>query len=331
VKGYRRTLLWFVGSLLAAAFLNACGGGASDSSQRPVARHSLGIPLFKGVKSGELEVALTSYGGKGHDNLLVSLVGFFVGASGGAVPEVDFGAQATGGWRGEPVDFETALIATDDRAVLTYDGDTFETDPHTFKMLQASFGEALGSRSSADFAACLEAVGDIDLKRLAATPTNPVHSTARDGTELSTISAQLKIHNLIEALHQVQSDPGCNAQLRAAGSIENLLAGVEIELERAKRADVKLSLDKNGILRELRIHQPIASPGEGATDAEFVFRLDSVNEVAELPPCHGERALDALFEKLGFNPLEQIERGDAEGLIGLLKGIFGQSGQEGRA
>lgn len=313
----------FVVSLLAAAFLTACGE-AGDRSRSSAARQGLGIPAFKGVKSGELEVALRSYGGDAHDNLSVLLVGTFLGAGGGGLPQVDFGAEATGGWEGKPIDFETALIATRDRAVLTYDTDTFETDRHTFKLLQASFGGALGSGSAADFAVCLEAVGDIDLGRLAGKATSPVQSTARDGTEVSTVTAPLKAHNLIKALHQVQSNPGCHAQLRAAGSIENVLAGVEAELERPGRAEVGLSSDKNGILRELRIHKALVS-GEGATDAEFVLRLSSVNEIAELPPCHGERTLDALLEKLGFNPLGPIEKGEAEGLVGLLRGIFGRS------
>jgi hypothetical protein len=327
----RRTASVFAGSLLAAAILTACGKGAGDDSGRNDAQPSIGIPIFRGVESGEIEAQLSSYGGGAQDPLYMRVLGVFIGADRGMLPQVDFGAEANGEWRGESVNFNTALIVTNDRAVLTFEGDTFETDRQAFETLQASFGRALGNGSPADFAACLEAAGEINPGRVASKLTRPIHGTALDETEVSIVSAQLKIHGLIEALQQIQADPGCETQLRAAGSFEGLLAGVEAELEQAKGVEARLALDENGILRELSVHVALASRKGSASDAEFLIRLSNVNEIRDLPPCYGEQSLAALFEKLGFNPMETIERGESEGLIGLLRGIFGSVGETSRA
>lgn len=310
----------------------ACGQEKTRESESSSSSPALvGVPGLQNVESGELEVLLNVAGSREHD-LYMRVLGTFLGVGSETLPQVDFGAEVSGELRDNPVDISTALISTDDRAVLTYEGDTFETTPHMFDALRRSFGDALGSGSAADLAACLEVAGQIPLSQLAGGPAHPVRTTRLKGSTESTISAELKVQGMIEALHQFEQDPGCGAQLRVADSLRNALSAVEKELEReADAAEARLTLDENGTWRELWVHMGLGPQGQDAPEAEFVLRLNKVNEIAKLPPCRGERPLAALFRKLGFNPLESIESGDAEGVLGLLEGIYGQSAEARRA
>ena len=330
MKSPRLTLKLWVGALLAIATACAsCGGGAEEAGGDRL-RRPLAIPVLDQVRSGELELTLSFENPEDQERLDMRLLGTFLGAGGEGLPLVDFAAEANGTNRGEEVDFDTALIATRDRAVLTYDGETYETDRRAFEALEETFGSALGRGGAGDIAACLEAAGRIEVDRLTTRVIPPAWSRMFDETAVRTTKADLRGGALAGALRQLREDPGCGAQLRAAGSLARLLREVEEGLRREGReAEGTLAVDKTGTMRELSAHVVLQSHQEGRREAALQIRLMRVNEITELPPCHGERPLAALFHRLGFNPLAPIESDRADGLIGLLEGMYGQ-GRDGR-
>jgi hypothetical protein len=316
----RRASALFVGSLFIAVLLAACGEGARDSDGKD-SRRTIGIPALAGIHSGELEATLSLDGPSGQVDM--RLLGTFLDANGKGMPQVDFAAEANGQMNGEPVEVFTALIATHDRAVLTYGGDTFETSRPMFEALRAGIERPLGSGSGGDPAACLEAVGRIVPGRILGKVTPPASATMYDGTAVSATEADLRAPALAQALRQLLDDPACGAQVQATGSLRRVLEGVERKLQNGvKESSGMLALDKNAHLGELLIHLAFGSPGPEETEVELKITLTQVNEIADLPPCHGERKLAALFAELGFNPLAAMERGGAGGLVGLIRAIY---------
>lgn len=322
----RRASSLIVGGLLFAVAIAACGREATtEPGASTAAPRNPALPGLERVKSGELETIL-SFDGRGlRRDLYMRVLGPFIGAGAGAIPQVDLAVEARGDMGNQPIDLNTALIATNDRAVLTYAGNTYETDRPTFDLLQASFQRALGDGSPADLAACLEAAARILPQRLWDGSSPSVSGTAIDGTAVETTSAHLATADLVQGLGRLQRDPGCGAQLRVAGMPGALLAEIEMALRQgSKSAVAELAVGKDGILRELSVHVALGS-GQNVGSAEYSLRLGRVNDIAALPPCHGEQSLSALWDKLGFDPLKSLEDGEAEGFIGLLDGVFGRS------
>jgi len=319
---------WVGAVLVIAITVASCGGKAAEDRSDGGSRQEVDIPFLDRVRSGEIEATLRFYDPGTEDHLDMRLIGTFLGAGGESLPLVDFGAEASGVMGAETVDVNTALIATRDRAVLTYDGDTFETDRHTFEALEASFGGALGRGGPSDVAACLEAAGQIEFARIASQDTPPAESKMVDGTPVRVTSIDLRGLALASVLRRLREDPGCGDQLRAAGSMTRVLEEVEDALEsEVGEVEATLALDGKGRMRELSVHVALHSHRKSGAEADLLIRLMQVNEITELPPCHGERPLSALIRKLGFNPLESIEKERAAGLIGLLEGIYGGEGK----
>jgi len=317
----RWTLTLLVAGLGLAGLLAGCGSTSSGGDA------SAGwIPGLEGVKSGEVEAFLSVHGSSGDNQLYMRLLGSFLGAGEGKLPRVDGNVEATGQMNGEKVDFYTALITGSHRAAITDEGKVYEMTPKTFDPVRSSFEGAIGDGSAADPYACLEAAAGIDLSRVAGKTTErDPNAAADDKTKVTTAKTELKPSTLSAALRELTEDPGCGAQLAAAGSLQKALEGIARDFEDGvKEAEVETFVDKSGLLRELRANAVLDSGGKGKTEAEFVYSISHVNEIDELPPCTGERPIEALFHKFGFNPLQAIEAG-APGLGGLLKGIYARA------
>jgi hypothetical protein len=322
---FARILALCLAGLAAAVLLAACGQGGSGDENAEASQREGGSTVFEGLNSGELEVTLDVYRRGEGEGINTRILGTFLKADEG-IPLVDMAASARGELNGKEVDYFGALLVGPRRAVLTHEGETYETDVDTFELLKASFEDALWGGSAADVAACLEAVEEIELAQIAGRPTDRGRRTALDGTPLTWVSVDLDVAGVSKALRELTEDPGCGAQLQAAGLLplrkldgpNGALAG------RVKKAEATLATGKDGIVRELAADVIVDPKGDqGAVEVEFVLRLSEVNEVEKLLPCRGENSLDALFAKLGFNPLQAIEADEAEGLLGLLQGISG--------
>ncbi|MGN6586840.1 MAG: hypothetical protein ACTHKT_05125 [Solirubrobacterales bacterium] len=309
--------------LLAGINVSACGSASDEAN---AASEAGWIPGLEGVKSGEIEASFTMNNSSGDSQIYMRLLGSFLGAGEGKLPRVDVGVEATGQVNGEKVDFYTALITGPHRAALTSEGEVYEMMPKTFDPVRSSFEGALGDGSAADMYACLEAAAGIDLSRIAGRTMerNPA-GTADDKTKVTIETTELKPSTLSAALRALMKDPGCGAQLQMAGSMQKALEGAAGAFEDGmKEGEVETFVDRSGLLRELRVKAVLDSKGKGKTEAEFVYSVSHVNEVTELPPCTGEKPIEALFHNLGFNPLKALEAG-APGLGGLLEGIYARA------
>lgn len=321
----RRTLTLLVAGLGVVALLTGCGSTSNGDDAKAVSEAGW-IPGLEGVKSGEIEAFLAMRSSSGSDQLYMRVLGMFLGAGEDKLPRVDGGAEAIGQWNGEKVHFSTSLITGPRRAAVTYQGDVYEMAPKAFDPVRSSFEQALGEGTPGDPYACLEAAAGIDLSRIAGKTTErDPHAAADDKTKVTAVTTELKPSTFSAALGELTNDPGCGTQLRLAGPLREVLGGVAGTLEDGiKEGEVETFVDKNGLLRELRAKAVVDSNGKGKTEAEFVYSVSHVNEIDELPPCAGEKPIEALFRKLGLNPLKAIEAG-APGLAGLLKGIYARA------
>lgn len=313
---------WALTLLLAGLGLAGLVAGCGSASPGEDAKADW-IPGLKGVKSGEIEAAISVHGPGVGGQLYMRVLGMFLGAGEGKLPRVDVAAEATGRWKGEKVDFYTALITGPHRAAVTSEGKVYEMTPETFDPIRASFERALGDGSAGDAYACLEAATRIDTGRITGATMDRNPDFAADDGKGAYVATKLDPVALSAALTALTVDPGCRAQLNAAASLRNALENVaHVLATEVKEAEIQTFVDTNGLLREMRIQAVL--DGKGKTEAEFVYSVSDVNEVDELPPCTGEKPIEALFRKLGFDPLQAIEAGEP-GLVGLLKGIYARA------
>jgi hypothetical protein len=315
----RRALTLLLAGLGLAGLLVGCGGTSTGESAG-----AGGIPGLEGVKSGEIEAALSLHSSR--DQLYMRILGMFLGAEEGKLPRVDGAAEASGQVNGKKVEFSTALITGLHRAAVTYEGDVYEMSPKTFDPIGSSFERALGDGTAADPYACLEAAAGIDLSRIAGKTTErDPHAAADDKTKVVHVTRELKPSTMSAAFATLAQHPGCGAQLKAAGPLREQLEAVVAEFKKGmEEGSIETFVSKDGLLRELRAKAVIDSSGQGKTEAEFVYSVSHVNEIDELPPCTGEKLIEAFFRKLGFNPLRAIEAG-RPGLVGLLEGIYARA------
>jgi hypothetical protein len=321
----RGVLTLLFASLVMVGLLSACGS-APDGEDAKASQEASWIPGLEGVKSGEIEAALSMRGPGQGDQLYMRVLGSFLGAGGGKVPKVDVAVEATGQINGEKVDFFTALINGAHRAAITYEGDVYEMGPKTYDPIRSSFERALGDGTAADMYACLGAAAEIDVSRIAGGVTErDLRAEANDGSKVVSVATELEPSTLSAVLRELIEDPGCGAQLAAAGPLRKVLEGAAAELEGAmKRGNLETFVDQAGLLRELRAEAVLDPNEKGKTAANFVYSVSHVNEVEELPPCTGEKQIEAFYRKLGFNPLKAMETG-GQGLEGLLEGIYARA------
>ncbi|MGN6586841.1 MAG: hypothetical protein ACTHKT_05130 [Solirubrobacterales bacterium] len=316
MKRWALTLL--VAGLGLAGLVAGCGStsGGGDTG-------ATWIPGMEGAKSGEIEAQLLLHGPAVDGRLFWRLLGKFLGAGEGKLPQIEMVAEAIGKTHGAKTDFLTALSTGRHRAAVTFGGQDYEVDPKTFESIAPSFEQALGDGTAADPYACLEAAAKIDLSQITGkiTARDP-NATADDGTKVTTVTTVMMPSTLSDVLDRLSKDPGCGAQLRAVPPLRRQLEVIAGDVERTmKKAEAETFVDKNGLLRELRINAVLDWKGKEA-DAAFVYSLSYVNEITELISSSPGQSIKVLFHELGFNPLKAIEAG-APGLGGLLEGIYG--------
>src|ERR1700750_3094940 len=101
----RRALTLLLAGLGLAGLVVGCGSTSTGEDAK-----TAWIPGLEGVKSGEIEAALSLRGPEAGDQVYMRVLGSFLGAGEGRLPRVDGGVEASGQWSGGKVDFYTALI-----------------------------------------------------------------------------------------------------------------------------------------------------------------------------------------------------------------------------
>ncbi|MGN6258642.1 MAG: hypothetical protein ACTHN3_12980 [Solirubrobacterales bacterium] len=323
-----RILALFATLLALAGVFAACGGGSDNSNEDP--QKVVEEASLEGVKSGELEMSMhvnaeVEEGGE----FDVNLSGPFEAGSKKELPQLEMTAEANGEAQGEKVDFEGKLTLLTDRAFIEYEGTPYEIDPSTFGFLKSGFEQAQQEGGSeADVTACQKAAEGIKFSQFASNLKNE-GSEDVGGTSTTKVSGDLNVSGAIDALIKLTEDPACASQLEAAGPLPlSELEKAKGELSKAiKKSHVEINVGEDHILRrfamELTVEPPEAK-GE-KVELEFEVSLSGVNEKQSFSKPANAKPLEALFKKLGVNPLEFLQQAEGEGLGGLLEGLSGES------
>jgi len=302
------------------------GGGSDEGAQKVVERASL-----KGVKSGRFSAVLQARSeGEKRSDVAVIFSGAFEQGAEGELPQLDANLAIEGSLEGEPVNFHGGLTLLRDRAFIEYEGTTYEVDPTTFGFLRSAFERAQQKGGKEDVTACQKAAEGIELGQLADNLESEGGAvTGRAST--TKVSGDLDVSGAIDALIKLTESPACASQLEAAGPLPiGELEEAKGELSKAiERAHIDLYVDDDDVLRAVKMKLTIVPPE--ATDEkvnlDMGIALSGVNEEQEFTTPSGAKPLEALFKKLGVNPLELLEGLGSEGLGGLLEEVAEGSGE----
>ena len=329
----RILVLLAVAAALGTAFA-ACGGGSSQSEEDP--HKVIESATLKGVESGELEMSLSVKSeGKESGNVDVSLSGPFQGAAGkGQLPELAMEGSAHGQMEGEKLDFEGGLTLLSDRAFVSYEGDEYEVDPTTFGFLKSGLEQAekQGGAEAGEVTACQKAAEGLKFSQFVDNLKNE-GSAEVGGTSTTKISGELNPSGAVEAVLHLTEDPSCAGQLEAAGPLPlGELEKAKGEVSSAvKNAHADLYVGEDHIVRKFDLEMTVEPKEAGAerVEVQVEVALNGVNEEQSISAPASAKPLEALFQKLGVNPLELLEAGSSGsggGIGGLLEGLQGGSG-----
>ena len=309
----------------------ACGGGGDSTNSEEDPQKVIENASLEGVKSGELELSLhVNAEGEEGGNADVELSGPFEQGAKGELPQLEMAAKVNGSAEGESIDFEGAVTLLTDRAFVEYEGADYEVDPTTFGYLKSAFERAQqqGGEESGDITACQKAAEGLKFSQFAENLKNE-GSADVDGTATTKVSGDLNVGGAIDAVIKLTEDPACSSQLEAAGPLPlSELEEAKGELTKAiKQSHVELYVGDDNIVRkvaaELTIEPPEAKSEK--VEVELELSLSGVNEEQSFSEPSNAKPLEALFKKLGVNPLELLEAGGSGGIGGLLEGIGGGS------
>jgi hypothetical protein len=324
-----RILALFATLFAMAGVFTACGGGGSDSSsedpQKVVEEASL-----EGVKSGEFDLSMNvNAEGKEGGEFNLDLSGPFEAGEKSQLPQLELSAEAEGEAQGEAIDFDGKVTLLTDRAFVEYEGTPYEVDPTTFGFVKSALEQAQQQEGSeADVTACQKAAEGLKFSQFADNLKNE-GSEDVGGTSTTKLSGDLNVGGAIDAVIKLTEDPACSSQLEAAGPLPlNELEEAKGELSKAiKKSHVELNVGDDHIVRKFAIELTIEPPeakGE-KVEVEMEISLNGVNEQQSFSTPSDAKPLEALFQKLGVNPIELLEGGGGEGLGGLLEGFSGGS------
>ncbi len=325
-----RILALFATLFALAGVLAACGGGSSTSSNEDPNKVVEEASL-EGVKSGELEMSIhVKAEGKEGGEFDVNLSGPFEAGAKNELPQVEMTAGVNGSAQGEKVDFEGKLTMLTDRAFVEYEGTPYEVDPTTFGFLKSSFEQAQQEGGNeAGVTACQKAAEGIKFTQFVQNLENE-GSEDVGGTSATKISGDLKVSSAIDAVIQLTENAACSSQLEAAGPLPlNQLEEAKGELSKAiTKSHVEMAVGDDHIVRKFAVELGVEPPGTKGekVELELEVSLSAVNEEQSFESPANAKPIEALFQKLGINPLELLEGASGGGgLGGLLEGVTGGS------
>jgi hypothetical protein len=321
-----RILSLFATLLALAAVFAACGGSSDSSSEDP--QKVIEEASLEGVKSGELNLSMhvKSEGEEGGE-VEVNVSGPFEAGAEGELPQLEMAAEAEGTVQGEEINFDGKLTLLTDRAFVEFEGTPYEVDPTSFGFLKSAFEQAQQQGGSeADVTACQKAAEGIKFSQFADNLKNE-GSEDVGGTSTTKVSGDLNVTGAIDAVIKLTEDPACSSQLEAAGPLPlGELEAAKGKITKAvKKSHVEINVGDDNIVRKFAIEltiEPQEAKGE-SVELELELELSGVNEQQSFSKPANAKPLEALFKKLGVNPLELLEAGGSGGLGGLLEGLTG--------
>lgn len=312
----------------------ACGGGSDKSGEDP--QTVVDEATLQGIESGDLDLSLgvKAQGSEG-GNLDVSLSGPFQGEGKGALPQLDMTAKANGSFNGSDVNFDGGLVLLPNSAYVNYEGVEYEVDPTTFSFVESALKQAQqegGAESgSAGVAGCQEEAGKLKVADFIENMSNE-GSADVGGTNTTKVSGDLNVSGGIDAVLEVVESQACRAQLAAAGPLPSRseIDAAKSEVNSAvQSAQVDIYVGDDNIVRRIAAQLKIEPKGGGSgpksVEIELDLKLTGVNEEQKISAPENAKSLNALFLKLGVNPIELLGllngEGGGEGLGNLLEGL----------
>ena len=319
-----------------ATVFAACGGGDDSDSSGEDPQKVVETASLKGVKSGELEMSLhvKSEGDEGGE-VDVELTGPFEAKTQKELPQLDLTATVSGSAEGEEINFDGGITLLTDRGFIEYEGTAYEIDPTTFGFAKSALEQAQQQSESegGDITACQKVVENLEFSQFADNLQNE-GSEDVGGVSTTKVSGDLSVSGAIDALVDLTEDPACSSQLEAAGSaipLDELEEAKGVATKAIKKAHVDLYVgEDDNIVRKMAMELTIESPEDASetVEMELEVAVNGVNEEQSFSAPENAKPLEALFKKLGVNPLELLEAGGEGGLDGLLEGSTGTSGEE---
>lgn len=311
-----------------ATALVACGGGDDgDSGEDP--QKVVESASLKGLESGEFDLSLqVNAEGKEGGEVDISLSGPFEQGAKGELPQLDLSVEVDGTSKGEDIKFDGGVLLLTDRAFIDYEGTQYEVDPTTFGFLKSAFEQAQQRGGEEDVTACQKAAEGIEFSQFADNLQSEGGADV-DGTSTTKVSGDLNVSAAVDALIKLTENPACASQLEAAGPLPlGELEEAKGELSKViEKAHVDLYVGDDDIVRKVTAELTVAPPeaADEKVELEMEITLSGVNEEQEFTAPSGAKPLEALFNKIGINPLELLEAGSGAGLGGLLEGLGGAS------
>lgn len=309
------------------AVFAACGGGddegGSSSGEDP--QELVDNASLKGVKSGELDVSMhvTS---KGEDagEVDVNLSGPFEQGAKGELPQLEMTLEASGSGSAEELDFAGGITLLTDRGFIDFEGTNYEVDPTTFGFVKAALEQSQQQGGKEDITACQEAAEGIEFSQFGEDLQSEGGADV-GGTETTRVSGDFNVSGFIDAMLKLAESPACASQLEAAGTLpeESEVEEARSEVEDAiKKSHVELYVGEDEIIRKAIVEMTIApQKADGEVEMEMEATLTEVNEEQSFSTPSDAKPIQALFKKIGIDPLQLLEAGGSEGLGALLEGL----------
>jgi hypothetical protein len=311
----------------------ACGSsGGSNSEEDPQA--VLKDATFEGIESADLEASVkVDVSGKEAGNVDVELSGPFQSQGNGQYPELDLNAHVSGSVNGSDIHKEAGLVLVPNKAFVSYEGEDYEIDPTTFSFIESALNQAgkNGETPTEASSACQQVAAGLNVEDFVENLTNE-GSADVGGTETTKISGDLNVSGAVDQILKLAEDPACSSSLESAGPLPLAqLDEAKSEVEKAlKSAHVDVYVGEDKIVRRLAAELTIEPKGsEETVEMEIDVAFNGVNEEQEITTPTGAKPLNGLFQKLGINPIELLQRvqgGQGLDLEGLLNEAIGGAG-----
>jgi hypothetical protein len=295
---------------MSAAWVGCGGGGATtpeESPDRPAA-------VAPKAESGEASffLALDNDTGGEESNTRVTLS--FWRQRRDEPPSFDATVESIGYLNGSSAGSAGHLIYTPQRAVLEYEGQSYELDP------------AVLSSDNAAIAACERALQGIDLGGLLQRERDRASAAAAVGEPTGNAVGALNVPAGQRTLRGLVQRSACGVQLKAVPFARVLAEGIAAAVGRYGIKSRVAVGTEGGDFRRLLVRAFLnpKKPTEDEYDGLLELTLARVEEVdRNIPPAAQAQPIAVLAKKVGSSTAKELEAG-AEALTGLIWGAIGR-------
>ena len=306
--------------MVAATALAACGGSGGEESPREI----LDSVSFEGVESAGFDASLgVRASGKDAADIDVDVSGKFQ-SEGVDLPQLDVTATVKGTAAGDPVDFEGGVTLLGDHGFVNYKGTEYEIDPNNFGIARSLFLPGLepkGKGEGTEIAACRRVISGVRVSDLVEKPRNE-GTVEVGGEETTKVGGELDVSALADVLGELVLDLDCRVQLEAISPLPLFeLQEVGDELSRAvQQGRIEVYVGDDDIVRRLVADFTAARKGQQVA-VDLDLSLADVNEAQTIEAPKADKSVQALFLKLGINPIVFVTSAGGEVVTLLLKKV----------